>query len=322
MSELNNKQKSVVPYSIGLPDEYVLKIEKEPIRIFKPNKSPRGFTKVLSALFRFILITLLFAIIFLCVYFCLLRTLNRKDKEKNESGVDINNVVGNNSAETSIADTNENDIPVSAIEYEGELNLIDESKTGVNLIDYLEEEYQLHSLMSADKDIRVIIVHSHTSEYVSENLSVLDAGEVLAQLLNSAGINTLHCTALHDESGRIGAYNNMEKSIHNALEEHKKCVLVVDLHNSDIDEQVTFTVGTDSSFAWKENLRLAAALSVEMGEYNTTVRLLPNTLGQDNGLLTVNIGIGGEHNTDEEGRRLVSAVFTGILGLCNTNPSA
>lgn len=319
MSYSTNEQHNMVPYCIELPEKYSLKEEKEPIRIFLSCKSKRRITHICHSAMRFILITTVFTVIFLFGYFVVLWCSDYNKNDNNKSSK--NDIIITDGAEITYEDTCNEDIPVSVIVRENELNLIDESRTGINILDYIDEDYMLHSIMSNDKDIKVIIIHSHTSEYVSENLSVLDAGEVLTQLLNSAGVNTFHCVTLHDDSGRIGAYNNMEKSINYLIQEHTQSVLIVDLHNSDITDQITFTVGTDSGFAWKENFRLAVALSEEMCDYNRSIRLLPNTLGQNNGLLTVNVGIGSELYADEDARSLISSLFSGIFNLCKANPS-
>ena len=211
------------------------------------------------------------------------------------------------------------DVSVAATPEEYKPIVIDETKTGIELI--LDKEYSLYPLMASSEGVKVLILHSHNSEYVSENLTVADAGDVIAQLLTSAGIKTYHCVSVHDANGNIGSYLRMKESLSELLSRYPEVVCVIDIHDSESGLPVTFTVGTDFN-GWNENLKIGEAISAHMSNIETAFRFLPGSIGQDNGILTLNVGIGGANIPDEAARRAIALFAEAFIKICSEKASA
>ena len=197
--------------------------------------------------------------------------------------------------------------------------IIDETKTGVEV--NINEDYSLYPLIASTEGVKVLIVHSHNSESVSEDTSVSEAGEVITQLLISAGIPTYHCIEEHDRSGSIGAYSRMRESISFLISKHPDVICIIDIHDSESGLPVTFTFGTENS-GWRENLRVGEAVSAYMTNIQTAFRFLPGALGQDSGILTLNVGFGGEHTSESDARTAIAQFAEAFIKICNKNASA
>ena len=201
-------------------------------------------------------------------------------------------------------------------------DIIDEAKTEIEFVDYLGRDNAFESVLNNSAGIKVLIIHSHSSEKVSQSLSVIEAGEVIAQLLNSSGIKTLHFTELHDENGRIGAYNRMKDSIERLKDECPELILIIDLHGSEEGFPLMFDIGVSPDYAWKENLRIATVIYNKMDRDDCTVRLLPQELGQNTGILSLNVSIGNNNADDTVSRELIADLALGIALLFTENTPA
>lgn len=146
---------------------------------------------------------------------------------------------------------------------------------------------------------KVLIVHTHSSEaytphsgweYEQSDVlrtedptrSVIRVGSEIAEVLQAAGIETLHDTALNDYPTYSGAYARMEATIERYLAEYPSIQMVLDVHRDAAEDangmQVAFTrqiegencaqvmlvVGTDEGGLehpdWQENLANALKL--------------------------------------------------------------
>jgi hypothetical protein len=200
--------------------------------------------------------------------------------------------------------------------------IIDESRSNINLADYFTEENGTDHLFISDDNVRILVLHSHLSEEIDETLSVAYAGEVVVQLLSSAGIHAVHCVVEHDAQGRIGAYNRMNATIKEYKEIYPELVLILDIHGSDDGSPFQFEIGASNDYAWKENLRIAATVCSNMNREDVTVRILPQSLGQDSGIVTLGVTLGGNDEGDEFGRELITDLSLGIASLFKENTSA
>ena len=156
------------------------------------------------------------------------------------------------------------------------------------------------ALRAASDGPKVLIVHTHTSEAYTQEAgweydssdplrtgdperSVVRLGTRLAEILNAAGIETLHDTALNDYPTYNGAYERMRLTIEDYLAQYPSIEMVLDLHRDAADDpsglpvsfaaevdgqrcaQLMFVVGTDEGGLthpnWQENL--ANALKVQ-----------------------------------------------------------
>ena len=168
-------------------------------------------------------------------------------------------------------------------------------------------------------EITVAVLHAHTSENVSADMTVLEAGEVLVQLLNSSGIRALHLKEAHDSDGKLGAYDNMLETVRNIKDEYGGLMLIVDLHGNDEGGGVTFNVGVDKSFGWKENLRASYSLLQGFEGVDCGIRLLADDLGQHGGTVTVSVAVGGSSTDAEEGRSFISCLALAIVNMFEEN---
>lgn len=301
----------IIKYPESLPENAEGKAAKDEIRILnnyrKGNRKP-----VANGFFRFAVTVAAFIGLFSVVY--LLSKTIEYQRDGNNFYDDSDPPVSGDSLQESYEDTD-----VSVKEEKEPPRIIDEAKTGINMSDYYDDTMSLSHLLNNENKISVLLVHSHASEYVSESISVTDAGEAMAQLLNSAGIGTLHCKTEHDSEGFIGAYSKMRESVLSLRNVNSGIVLVIDVHDSDTSYPLTFTVGTGADFGWKENLRLSAAIYKNMSSDVGIIRLLPSDLAQNNGALTVHVGIGNKSADDEEARRIISAFVDSIIELSTEN---
>lgn len=287
-------------------------LPKEEIKIYDERYA--NWKECLRRYWSFFAVTTAFAAIFLILYIILNPEAARDSSAAEESD-----------------DRYQNDIPVGIAPENSDTEVptgleeqyitippivLDESMLGIDVENEIDENYSLAPLIGASEGVNVIITHSHTSEYVSESQSVADAGEVLMQILNSGGIKTYHCTASHDAEGTLGAYKRMNETLKALTVEYPGVVLVIDLHDSDSGKPLTFTVGTGFEYGWRENLKAACAVSANISDTERVIRLLPGELGQNSGILTLNIGICGKDYSDEEARKALASLAKAILIIC------
>ena len=199
----------------------------------------------------------------------------------------------------------------------GKFIFLDESGMGINIHAINTDGYTLSPIIKSESGVRVIIMHSHSSERVAEGLGVAALGEELCKRLNEAGIGAFHCTDKFDKNGVIGAYNNMKTRLEVLRKSYPNAALVIDLHNSDVGDELTLSVGAEDSFGWTENLTLALALcrQLNLGEA-CALRVLPSAIGQDNGLLSLHLGIGGEGRSEEMVAQGLDAFVKAFTEIC------
>lgn len=293
-----------IPAADNLPVEFSLEKKEDRIRLL--SRIDKKCNAVIS-IWKYLTLVIAFITIFLAVYF-----ISVGDTKEDGKPTDIIN-----NSENSPKDETDN-VTTSARPQRIPLTVINESGLELNI-----DSYQGSNILSSlphdsENDIRILVVNSHSSEFVSENISVSEAGLVITQLLQSAGIGTEYCVEVFDKGGRIGAYKMMKEMIRSELTRKHELVLVIDIHSSDSGTPITFTVGTGSGFGWEENLRVALGVIDNLDDIETSVRFLPADLGQNSGIVTLNIGICGAD--DKSARRAISALVNAIINLYNENP--
>ena len=143
----------------------------------------------------------------------------------------------------------------------------------------------------------VLILHTHATEayadtegYRSEDPkeNMVAIGAQMAEILNRAGICTLHDTTLHDAYGYSDAYERVEGVIAEYLQEYPKICMVIDVHRDAVENadgsqrpmsttlsgeemaQLLLVMGTDTDELphpnWEENLSFAVKLQAYIGE--------------------------------------------------------
>ena len=191
----------------------------------------------------------------------------------------------------------------------------------------------------------VLILHTHGTEaYVDHGAlyytddgsefarshnakeNVVAVGSVLADVLNRAGIPTLHSTVLHDSVQYKDAYARSSETVKKYLETYPSIKLVIDLHrdsvinsNGDVIKPITLadgercaqikcTVGSSWSGekhdTWEKNLSLALKLRRELNDRYTNicrpVSLESTTYNQQLAPYSLLVEIGASGNSLEE----------------------
>lgn len=142
----------------------------------------------------------------------------------------------------------------------------------------------------------VLILHTHateayadTGDYRSEDAAenMLSVGAKIAEILNQAGIRTLHDNTLHDTFGYSDAYQRVEGVIAEYLQEFPTLCMVIDVHRDAVENadgsqraltttvngeelaQLLLVMGTDTEELphpnWEENLAFATKLQAYIG---------------------------------------------------------
>ncbi len=245
----------------------------------------------------------------------------------------------------------------------GEILLSNTTAYSIKPIDYLAAEYPIIAdLDSGDGAPLVLIIHTHgTESYSPENAvsvsetafmrstdtaeNVVAIGELMATMLNEAGIPTLHVKTMHDESSYTRSYDLAADTVRSYLQKYPSIQYVFDVHrdavySSDGDHikpitvingercaQVMLVVGTDEKGAdhpnWEENFTVAAHLQSRLtATYEKFARPI-NIRGASfneqftKGSLLIEIGSAG--NSLSEAKNAAKYLTLTIIELINEN---
>ena len=202
-----------------------------------------------------------------------------------------------------------------------------------------------------DGRVRVLIVHTHTTESytgnyepvepyrsLEETQNMLAIGDELARVLELGGIQVIHDRTIHDYPDYSGAYQRTRQTIAARLEEYPTVCMVLDLHRDaaagdDYGALVTqATVGGQSSAqlmfvagsgfdGWQHNLSLALKLSAQLEREDpgitrpVSLRAKQYNLDLNPGSLLVEVGAAG--NTRQEAIIAANALGRAIVELAN-----
>lgn len=186
-----------------------------------------------------------------------------------------------------------------------EVNLTPNKTGGTKIVLGNETSYSINiddmlaappAIDMSDDGPKVLVIHTHGSESYSPTGSaiydktasdrttdteknVVKVGEILCNILNKKGIETLHDKTLHDTPSYNGSYASSLKSMEKYLTKHPSIQVIFDIHRdsivysdktkakavTDIDgktaAQLMFVVGTDEKGLthpnWRDNLKTA-----------------------------------------------------------------
>lgn len=194
--------------------------------------------------------------------------------------------------------------PTARQSYEnGTLELSNETPYELNMEEILAMERvippadELYDIYGEDAPL-VLILHTHGTESFSDTAAndyrstditknIVSLGTIIADKLNSSGINTLHSTTMFDEDDFTMAYYNASIEIRETLEQYPSISYIIDIHRDSIESdgvyiapttetddgntaQMMFVIGTDHGGSghttWRNNLSLAARLQTELNE--------------------------------------------------------
>ena len=182
----------------------------------------------------------------------------------------------------------------------GEVLLSNTTSYDIDASEYPGRDYPIKSGIT-DSPL-VLIVHTHgTESFAPEGVysadqnsqrsgdpakNIVAVGGVMAELLNEAGIPTLHCEIMHDLESYRNSYNLCADTIRKYLAEYPTIEYVFDVHrdaiarqNGDLvkpvcnidgrlSAQVMLLVGTNEKGAdhpdWEDNLTVAAKLQSKL----------------------------------------------------------
>ncbi len=159
---------------------------------------------------------------------------------------------------------------------------------------------------------KVLIIHTHATEsYATENSlyydttagdrnkdknkNVVKVGDVITEIFNSKGIETIHDKSLHDSPSFNGSYASSLKSAEQYIKENPSIQIVLDIHRDSIvyegeikakpiteiggrkAAQLMFVIGTDEKGLynpdWRENIKTAIHFQNEINKrYPTLMR--------------------------------------------------
>lgn len=190
------------------------------------------------------------------------------------------------------------------------------------------------------REAKVLIYHSHTTEsYVptsgeafSENpkKSIVEVGKQIKESLESAGLQTIHNTEVHDLPTRHESYVRSLKTVENILEDNPQIEIVIDLHRDGIRREVTtasvdgkeygkilFLVGSRDNYpGWKENYEFASMLNNQLKELKPElsrgIKTRQYSYNQEVHPRSVLIEIGGHENSLEEALNTVPYLVKSI----------
>ncbi len=187
----------------------------------------------------------------------------------------------------------------------------------------------------------VLILHTHATESytkdgenyeessayrtLDEGYNMLSIGDVVAEMLEAAGIAVIHDRQLHDYPSYNGSYIHARHTISELLKQYPRVQLVLDLHRDaagdgrnqlrteaevegKISAQLMFVVGTNASGqthdAWEDNLALALKLQAQLERQAPGIirplNLRAQRFNQDlsPGALLVEVGAAGNTRTE------------------------
>lgn len=208
----------------------------------------------------------------------------------------------------------------------------------------------------------VLIVHTHTTEtFMPQDAAVYTSafssrtrdpeknmvkiGNIIADMLNAAGIKTLHDTTEHDYPKYTGSYSRAAKTVTAYLKKYPSIKIVLDLHRDAVSSgesdkvklvteidgrkaaQVMLVMGSQNANEkrfpnWQENLKLALRLQQMMEtKYPTLARPLSLTTGGYNQSLTKGsllLEFGTDANSLDEVHYSATLVGDSLVSLFNT----
>ncbi len=180
----------------------------------------------------------------------------------------------------------------------GELLLSNTTSISIDPYEYLDDTYPISCDIDPDEPL-VLIIHTHGTEAFAPegavshlpestqrstdiNENIVAVGSVMADILNEAGIPTIHCEIMHDLESYTNSYNYAADTIQKYLRQYPSIQYVFDVHrdaiirtggdivkpvsliDGKVAAQVMLLVGTNEKGAdhpdWNENMTVAVNL--------------------------------------------------------------
>ncbi len=146
------------------------------------------------------------------------------------------------------------------------------------------EELLLRSteLDFSGEEPRILIVHTHATESytqapgweyedlgnyrtLDENHNMLRVGRLVADILNEAGVVTLHDKTLHDYPSYNGSYTRSLATIQGYLERYPSIQMVIDVHRDAIEDDEGNQMSTAFSLEEESSARIMLVVGTDEG---------------------------------------------------------
>jgi len=238
--------------------------------------------------------------------------------------------------------------PIPSFSGEEEVKLYYAAKSSADISALLAKplSWDLHS-----PEPSVLILHTHTTESytkqgedyretsswrtLDENYNMLAVGQLVARLLEEAGIGVIHHREVNDYPSYSGSYVRARQSIREILQENPGIQLILDLHrdaagtethqmrthalvNGEDSAQLMVVIGTNHE-DYEENLSLGLKIHVQLETMAPGImrplQLRAQRFNQDlnSGALLIEIGAAG--NSHQEARIAAEELAKAIVAL-------
>ena len=200
----------------------------------------------------------------------------------------------NEKAEASEPDSDVGTSPIismdlSYISY-GENYIHNDTSVKLSLDDYRSDELTLRYDAHSSEPL-VLIIHTHATEAfmpegvtcyktdgevarsTSKNENVIAVGEELARVLGENGINTIHCTIIHDEESYRLSYERSAETIAKYLKEYPSIQYVFDIHRDSIVRTSGELVKAVTSIDSKDYAQIMPVVSVGFEGFDENLTL-------------------------------------------------
>lgn len=246
----------------------------------------------------------------------------------------------------------------------GEILFSNVTKYSVDSEELLSEKYPISTNLSehSAEEPLILIIHTHGTESYSPDGAVsalpstvqrssdtsenmIAVGKVMANMLNAAGIPTVHCEIMHDLESYTRSYNLAADTIQKYLTKYPSIQYVFDVHrdaivrtngdlirpvtviDGEVAAQIMLLVGTDEMGAdhpdWQENMAVAVNLQKRLtSAYSRFARPI-NVRGASfneqftNGSLLIEIGSAA--NSLEEAKVAAKYLTYSIIDMIKEN---
>ena len=241
----------------------------------------------------------------------------------------------------------------------GGIKIKNGTKTLLNANDYLNADLPMDLQTGGPK---VLIVHTHSTEsYAPSNVlgvppsftgrntnpdeNIIKVGDVICDILNQNGIETVHDSTLHDYPSYNGAYTRSLQTVKKNLEKYPTIEMVIDVHRdaitmndgspvkytAEVDgkkaAQVMLVMGSNDSALdnpnWKENLKYAFQIQKRLNDLYPQlarpINISKNRYNQHATLGSMILEVGTHVNTMEEAIRGASCAAQAIVDVLKGN---
>ena len=248
----------------------------------------------------------------------------------------------------------------------GEILLSNTTEYKIDTAEFLAREYPIKTALDAysPSEPLVLIIHTHGTESYSPDGAIstptsaiqrssdtsenmIAVGKVMADLLNSSGIPTVHCETMHDLESYTRSYNLAADTIQKYLKKYPSIKYVFDVHrdaivrtngdlirpitkiNGEVAAQIMLLVGTNEMGAdhpnWEDNMTVATHLQYRLTSCYTKfacpINIRTASFNEQFTKGSLLIEIGSAANSLEEAKTAAKYLTYSIIDMIKDNES-